>query len=440
MRGLEKNIQNMVRYISGISFKILINGYEINTSHMSFTKTDGSEYAMAIDSHYMQGWVRPYIWGEDGYDGDHIRIYVQERFVKKEYRKGFNGILHVESSAIDLRSPDRKDVIYNNKYIDLMEDVNGYFKKILLNIVKNGTNEAITKYDEVIVDKLSINDYREYVDFMYSKNSLSIEMIQEMMRKAIESKSKENMTLDEIAIIQDSGASDYNMEDLIIPFDIKGKVSMPDTKYDYRTNSVSVLPMNEKTFYVNIEETTAYYEQIKLAMYYNVGIVFTRNKLEEKVVQEDFNAIHISNFNEVVDIDVNVRNLVIKNDVEERVMYILKIISNAFDFHDNIFQIGDVETIKRVKINDEQVMEEEIKAIACALEGTIYIQRELIKQNSLGTVRSKNLTNIDRKFICNNLDTIAHELAHVIYGTIDNTQAHAEAQIIITNKLLKMMY
>ncbi len=94
---------------------------------------------------------------------------------------------------------------------------------------------------------------------------------------------------------------------------------------------------------------------------------------------------------------------------------------------------------KETKIGDKETVKEEEPALAVAYGNEIYIDRKHLKKNKL-EAGGKEITNSDRAFIALNMETIAHELAHVMYGTVDNTKEHAEAQITITNKILAGLF
>lgn len=51
-----------------------------------------------------------------------------------------------------------------------------------------------------------------------------------------------------------------------------------------------------------------------------------------------------------------------------------------------------------------------------------------MKKENLEVSKSKRITNADRAFIVRNLEVIAHELAHIMYCTTDNTKEHEVAQ------------
>ena len=71
---------------------------------------------------------------------------------------------------------------------------------------------------------------------------------------------------------------------------------------------------------------------------------------------------------------------------------------------------------------------------------TSKTDRQELKTEGLEISKSKRLTNRDRKFICDNIDTIGHELAHALKGTEDNTKEHEEAQRQIRNKIMKGLF
>ena len=79
-------------------------------------------------------------------------------------------------------------------------------------------------------------------------------------------------------------------------------------------------------------------------------------------------------------------------------------------------------TFKETKIGDTEKVVEEAPALALANGVDIYVDRGCLKKENLEVSKSKRITNADRAFIVRNLEVIAHELAHIMYCTTDNTK------------------
>ena len=189
--SVENRVIEVAQFIRGIQF--YLNGKLIE--HKSFTDTDGSPYAIPVKTDKFEGWLRPFVWGSDGYDGDEYALYAQERKVKENYLTGVKGLIHVKDGVLDLRSPDRKDVVHNDKYKQFNEAVRKEIKSVMLNLLQTAGDSDIDKYADVVDRFLSPEEYERYMRFVVTTDLVDFD---KLVEKIEEKKEKgEKFTFDQ---------------------------------------------------------------------------------------------------------------------------------------------------------------------------------------------------------------------------------------------------
>ena len=197
-------------------------------------------------------------------------------------------------------------------------------------------------------------------------------------------------------------------------------VSAPVKQEVVRTGRESL--GERQMFWVKLNELDLYEDKISIAQYHNIPLVLVRNKLEQKVLESKSNFLHIAQLHEKVELSAQLKRVGAIDEVEERALWLFGVISKGLGFDRNIFRIGDMTTFKETRIGDTEIVVEVAPAFALANGVDIYVDRVLEEEN-LKSV-SQRITNADRAFIVRNLEVIAHELAHIMYCTTDNTKEH----------------
>jgi len=429
-----EKFKEVTQYISGIRFILHSpDGQTVQVQRRKFTEGNGNKFTVVIQDDDMQGWLSPFIWGKDGYSGDMIKVFAQERFVKDIYWSGLTGIIHVDDGVLDLRSPDRKDIINNWKYQDFRDAIRSLRKGIYLDIVVNGSDDDIDKYEKNISNHLEVEEYAHHMKFIYSKDEGARKQYMEEEgggeRESVEF--RDSIGAEPICIID----GDIKIKSPIVPPGFQHQVDIPD-----RTGREA----DDRAFYVKNSEISEpdLLNKVKVAEYYDIPVIITRNTLEEKTL-DMWGFQHISKLSEVVDIEVEVHNPGPQDPEEQRAVYLFDFISKLCGMDHNIFTVGEVSAWRITKIHNHEVEREKVCILAVACGESIYVDRDELSPfrfHTDGRVDNPALMDSDREFIIKNMEVIAHELAHVIYGTLDNTQSHAEAQIVITNQILRGLY
>ena len=191
---VKRRVKDVAQFINGINF--YLNGEKLE--HKKFTDTDGSPFAVVIDNEYVTGWLRPFKWGsEDGYDGDDYKVYAQERFVKENYASGVAGTVLIKDGMVDLRSPDRKEIIRNEKAQKFIDAMNKEIKEMFKGVLQNGGDEDIDKYADLIDRYVPVEEYKPLIKFVYSTDVSNFKEILEKVKDKVDA--GESVDFNEIA-------------------------------------------------------------------------------------------------------------------------------------------------------------------------------------------------------------------------------------------------
>lgn len=445
--AVEDRVKQVAQYISGTNF--YLNGEKVKTK--KFTDTDNHKFARVIKTEDFKGWIRPHKWGSkpegDGYGGDYLKLYAQERFVKELNYSGIDGVILVADGKVDLRSPDRKDVITNDKYRAFKEKMDKEIKRTYLDVLENGDDKDIDKYADLIDRYIPMEEYANYMKFVYAGD---VDKFQEILQKLFELREEgKQVDFNEVAEMLEIEERKENVE-IIEDLELRNETPTSPKNNTSLSNNEEIetgertggklKEENKITFFVKIADLDIYKEKVELAEYHKQPVILVRNKLEQRVLESRENFLHIKELKEKVELSAQLKKVGAIDTIEERALWVFNIISKGLGFVNNIFKIGDMTVYKETKVGGTEEVVEEEPALAIARGQEIYIDRKSLKREGLEVSKSQRLTNADRTFVVKNMEVIAHELAHVMYGTSDNTKEHAEAQVKITNQILQGLF
>jgi len=436
-------IIDVAKFIQTVN--IYINGDYIEKT--KFTDTDGSYFAYKIDNKDITGWIRPFRWGSE-YDGhnDYVHAYFENRPVSTiGFLHGVSGIIHINRDLVDLRSPDRREFIHNERYRDFRDIVRKEVKQVMMNLVINGGDEDISKYEDIITNYLSEEEYKHHLKFVVHHESYDeLDEILERLKQDSNMKLEALMGKTEFNP-DDSTEEDYSSPTLPPAVDVNRHDRFSGNKNQEEFTKKEKFGMDYKDlefypsyFYIDIRELIMYQDKVKLAQYYNVPVVVTKNSLETKVIEKDEKASHIIYLEEEVRVCANLKNVGYEDEREVRALWLFNIVGKGLHVNGNIFRICDLETFREKRVlNHSEV--EAVNAEAVVKGGVIYFDRAKLNKQFLKDDPVSKITADDIKFILSHLDTMAHELAHAIYSTVDNTEEHFKIQLEIQKDIINLL-
>lgn len=421
------------------TLNIVVNGKCIPKRY--FTDHDNSFFSKAVDTEVITGWLRPFKWGTN-YDGysEQVDIYYENRLVT-EYRgfHGIKGVIHINKPVVDLRSPDRREIIRNDKYFHFRDSIlQEEIKKMMLNIVINGGDDDLRKYDEVIASYLAEEDYKGYLRFIIQDGDYKA--LHELLKSVTEN---DYRSLDDLLNSENSPLDCVELDHSTSYNEVNGR-----SNDDFRESQAEAVKTKVgleygrlkgyATYYwVHLEELPALYDKARLADYYSLPVVICKNNLEKRVIEKDERSQHLQHLNEQVKVVANMENIGYQDSAEIRALWLFGIVSKAVGLETNVFRICDLNAFLEKSIMDKKDFEE-VTAPAVAYNNKVYFDRRYIRKTLLKG-KTERLTLSDIKFILKHIDTIAHELAHVLFLTTDNTEEHVRAQLELTNSITNIL-
>lgn len=205
----------------------------------------------------------------------------------------------------------------------------------------------------------------------------------------------------------------------------------------------SIIRRTNKKVWVKASEIEDYTDLIAKVEYYGVKVFISRNILHSNVFMEN-------NVSYITEIESGIEKTNIKWDVElktkkeERFIELLQPICRYYNLPINTFKIGYLKLLIETSLDDRVINREiiENRKGSIKIYGVTDGNDIILDRRALGLQRF-NLTGSyfginEVKALMANLMTIAHELAHLLYSTEDNTKEHRESEDKIYEELVNL--
>lgn len=204
------------------------------------------------------------------------------------------------------------------------------------------------------------------------------------------------------------------------------------------------LKRNHKLVWVLKEDICKYEDVISRAEYVGIKVVKLDNILFANVF-EKYNKMHISEFNSSFEETYKFKNISLKNAKEIRAIKNLTPICKKYNLPLNTFVIGDIEINKRVNYrgktlykNTTKNKKDKIEVYAVVDKGLIILDRTAMNLSRFKLPKEGPFGINDLKYILSIINTVAHELAHFLCQTKDNTVEHYQTEVKIQEEISKL--
>jgi hypothetical protein len=407
---------------------------------------DESTFQIQVKENNFRGWIA---LGSNYWFNDNLNIFHKGRLVcKLEDSAYLKGDIHIDDSALNLTSPDRKDIIRDQKYSDFKETIKRYAELLCEDSLLNGDEEDIQEYSNAIayyINKNKVKNKLKFITFR-SKKEKDIEYLKgialaQKENKDINSfkgyllylnkdKNKQSEShVDEIEIQEEvitqvpeakgrivhEGSSSYS----------EGYIEKPEIKDNevQEQNGELIINNEEPVFWLSFDEIEKYEYKLNIIKHYNLKIIIARNKVETEILKSMKNSnkvLHISELFEDIRLTGYLSNTEL-NKKEQRALMIFDLISRILGFDHNIFAIGDLMVTKTVEVKSlgikNEIIEEKINVLRNSGQEKVYIDRSVVDLEELDENNNSKLTLKDYKFILSNIC----DLVEQSYLLIENT-------------------
>jgi len=212
----------------------------------------------------------------------------------------------------------------------------------------------------------------------------------------------------------------------------------------------------KETFWVDRRDVEQYADTLKMAGYYRINIAIAENKFQKQGFEAFDNFVHISQLESSMRLVPKISSPGAQNAKERRIEFIMRAFLDAAGYNNIKTVIANIvaRRVIRIQKTDKKVDEEfGIVAYAEPTTNSIYLQRKIGFGTADGTtdytgvkalypfleyndysLDSKSIGMGDIAVFSKIRKTLAHELAHLVHGTKDNTADHYKAIISIDAK------
>lgn len=459
-------------------------------------------------------------------ENDYITVYYENREVCKIYQLSYvSGIIKLNKNAVTLREPDRTSIVYNHKFINLLDKLKSCAKELYKGFISQYINDDtyVKRYERGIDKYLDVKDYEKLLTINFigvlneidgNKNKEDINIYvhnhlsnEENIEKEFDESNNNSDNIsgfEDGSLVNDDGyvtistcninnADEVTIEDNNT-YDINNTKdniqSVFESKKDneqtvlnnknsifntdeylgenteknlvsnlttYRNKStvskqnISTLSLknyikkNKIMVWVRRDEADSYKDAIALAEYFKIKVIIAKNKLVENFFIER-NIDYIDSIKDKINITLYKKDIEPKTDKEAIFLKILEPIRVNYKLPKGFFKIANIEKETRITLNgiDKIVKEKnsrkQIYTYAEATANGIFFDRYAIALNKFTLFNSNDVSigKNELKCIMYNIDTIAHELAHVLYHTTDNTIEHYKAQCSLQSDIVNL--
>ena len=433
IRQHRNELQTFIRETAALlPMKVIFNGEEVEKIDLmkQLPRRKRVDFTYPVDNELFSGVMTPGLW-ED------FRLYYENRVVCDHWVQGAYGNIILKPNAVTLKAPDRRDLVHDEKYRRFMEKVKEEIANMYREFIQVATEEELEEFSDVICQYLDVQDYVDVLTF-------DGEMDYDIVKKKEEQDEEEEVSLDffheEVNEQLDfSAVSEGRVETDTT------RVSSPQANGALRSMirkmvkkpRVVDIKKTPKMVWIRAADIPAHREELDELEYYGFKILIAKNVLYEKAFQF-LNIPCIKSLSKDTVKESTVKNVELKTKKEARFMALLKKIEKHYDI-EGTFRIADLSMEIRHMVDGRVVEREKYKVEGLCKGAHIYLDRKSLEfpKYKVSKWDSPTITVDDLKFLMRNLDTIAHELAHLLGGIdcADNTPQHRELQAKISREI-----
>lgn len=378
-----------------------------------------------------------------------VAVYYDYRYVCDLYEEGVEGTILIKSGKINLKAPDRKAIIYDDKRFSLIDQIKKDTITLLKAILKEGTSDDIDTYSNVIEYYLDVSDYVRFLKIdetnilnQYETREQAKEEEANDETPALETFTEDNEEETNRTPEQPTERLkdlNRNEEDRTFNAYVIGNKTEEVTKKELK--KVNLTNIKRKSNVVWIEQNAVEHKQplITKYEYYGIFTFISPHVLYDNALR----FLGITHINDVEDKgvlkDYTVKNTGAKTKIEMRVMEILDTIEQGLGLR-STFKISDIDCKLIVSLSDKKIYQEKLNVEGYCQGDVIHLNRKALDYGDISSTSlgKENMGIHEVLFVLNTIELIAHELAHLIYSTEDNTMEHHEATFKLQKRIAQL--
>lgn len=433
---LKDYICTNAKYIENM--RINVNGEPVETSNI-FEEFKPYEYHKTYENRIFKAKI------SISCSRNCLEAYYDKRKVDNIYEFDYvQGVLEFKTDKITLKEPDRTSFVRDEKYRayrnKLKECIHSLYKDYIseYGIENEDFTDGIATY-------LRPKEYEKYLELdicdsvVEKKSSTCGETVTENDDE--EPKTAKQNVLN--AISRGINVTSHQQQDQIISSTIR---SLPNKKQQASLKKKSIsqmMPQLRKCVWVESHETDYYKDMLADAEYCGIKIIKAKNRLYRYAFQER-GILHISSLKDCLVKTTKKTDICLKSTKEEAFIQLLNPICEKYNLPYDTFKIANLATETVFSVNGNTYYRNvrknkkgNIQTYGVTDGYNIYLDRHGLNLSAFA-IKKDNYGIHEVKAVMHYINTIAHEMAHLLYKTTDNTVEHYEAQEKLLDELMEL--
>lgn len=385
--------------------KVLYNNIECPKKDFMKIPDELVEKAIKVDSVDMKGWIAL----TNDYSHS-VKLFYCGRLVQTLSQYHATGEIHmIDDSLLDLRAPDRKDIIDNNKFDDFNDKIEKKMSELALRLIIED------KYSTVA---LGVKEYaKEEEALKYMKfsvyNSKDINQLKDLVALTNDIKSPEVespkvllATGNDISSNKVNGETESSHEDNRTSSGSLGSSGSSGSVTEDLKTKLSIIDSNRIVYYLEKRDVYTLRDSIEYCRSYDIDVILCTNKFEMHMCQYLQNKGH--KISELKKLSKKLNYSVVLNKEQKgiqqiRAERIMKTILKSIGFNYDVY-VGSVKVLR--KLSSQEVS---VDVGMIFLDNVLYVNDNIINLTNLSSnsnnkwaSESKWLKS-DAKFILENM-------------------------------------
>ncbi|EKS4345121.1 hypothetical protein QB607_003125 [Clostridium botulinum] len=418
---------------------------------------DNSVFQTQIEEDDFKGWMA---LGNSYWFNDSLNIFYKGRSIctlpNTPYLKGD---IHVSDKALNLTSPDRKDIIRDDKYFSFKNQIKIYIELLCEDALLNGDETEVERFSSVIGYYIDKNKVKNKISFLTFKTKKELNYLKDVAGARRNNKHIESFKDFQIYLERENSIqSESHIEEVTIEGQIQnetpeekgtiihesssryseGYIEKPEIeeKQTEKKKGEQIIKKDTPVFWMKFDEIEQYEYKFNMINHYNLKLIISRNEIETQILKnmkESDNVLHISELVEEIDFRGYLTNTQL-NIREQRGLMLLNLISRILGANHNLFAIGDLMVTKTVEIDavdkKYEIIEGDVIIIKDSCAGKVYVDRSIIDTSDLEENLDTKITLADYKFILSNLYDVINQSYLLVEG--ENTKDKIMEKVLLT--------
>jgi hypothetical protein len=314
-------------------------------------------YKMDVDNEFFSGTL-----GANN-SWDDVQVYYENRYVCAIWKSGLCGNIMLKPGAVNLKAPDRREIIYDAKRTALMEKLQECGKVLYQGFLEHDSDKALTEYAEKVEAFLSVDEYIPFLEMDVAGLDFA-KMMEEKHKPHTDEQLLEAAGLD-TPHQEHFGGSSRTVGGSKLKIDggdaaeigtaeprfeksrkeseklTKAKTKKRQKNYGKFIEKLNKMKAQFKVVWATLNEIDTYEPQLKELKGYGFTVLTAKSKLYESA----FRHLDILHFQEVesnVQIKYSFNNIGAADGKESRVLWLLERIEEILKTP-NLFRICDIE-------------------------------------------------------------------------------------------------